>query len=51
MYQNGELVKRLNLGEEGDYVEFIMEVINSAIGVTNENKEDEKGRTVFELFN
>ena len=29
--QNGDEVKRLDLGEEGDYVEFIMEVINSAI--------------------
>ena len=28
-----------------------MEAINSVIGVTNESREDERGRTVFELYN
>jgi hypothetical protein len=33
-----------------DYTEFIMKVINSAIQVTQENKEDSRERTIFEKF-
>ena len=33
--EDGEEVKRLDLGEEGDYVELIMETINTSIKVTS----------------
>lgn len=36
--------------EDEDYTEFIMRVINSAIQVSQENKDDKRERTVFQKF-
>ena len=50
--EDGEEVDKLDLGEdEGDYIEFIMKTINTAIHITHDSKDDERGRTVFEVFN
>ena len=35
---------------DGDYTDFIMKVINAAIEVTQENKDDEQERTIYEKF-
>ena len=35
------------LEEDGDYTEFIMKVINAAIGVTEKNAADARERTVY----
>ena len=36
--------------KEKDYTGFIMEVVNQIIGVTQDNSNDERERTVFERF-
>ena len=38
------------LEEDGDYTEFIMKVINAAIGVTEKNAADARERTVYQKF-
>ena len=38
------------INEEGDYTEFIMRVLNTAIRVTHSNEEDSRDRTVREVF-
>ena len=44
------MIEAIDLNENEDYTAFIMEVINSAIKVTQQNKSDSRHRTVFEIF-
>jgi hypothetical protein len=46
----GEIIETADLNEKEDYTAFIMEVINSAILVTQHSKSDSRHRTVFEIF-
>jgi hypothetical protein len=48
--QKGKDIEVLKLKESEDYTSFIMEVINSAIQVAQDNKDDSKERTTFEIF-
>jgi hypothetical protein len=43
-------VEILKLEESGDYTSFIMKVLNAAINVTQDNKDDARERTIFERF-
>jgi hypothetical protein len=40
----------LKMEENADYSGFIMKVINAVIEVTQDNKDDERERTIFERF-
>ena len=39
--------EKIVLSENEEYTEFVMKVINSAILVTQDNKEDKRDRTLF----
>jgi hypothetical protein len=46
----GDEVEALILNGAEEYTAFIMRVINSAIQVAQDNKEDPRERTTFEIF-
>jgi hypothetical protein len=37
--------------KEGDFTQFVMKVMNSAIQVSHSSEADSRSRTVFEKFN
>ena len=39
--------ERIDFKEDEDYTEYIMQVVNAAINVTQSNVEDERDRTIF----